>query len=106
VIFPKTKCIRTVYLYNNLNNRKNHNLLGYESIKYIKERENEANIQLSGMPNTKIQYKFTRGDWNHREQNSKHQDLVGPLQAENRVYDFTTPDEVVEVTIESWSDIK
>jgi glycosidase len=63
-------------------------------------------IQLSGMPNTAIQYKFTRGDWNHREQNSTHQDLVGPLQAENRVYEFTVPDDVVECTIESWSDIK
>lgn len=68
--------------------------------------ETTAEIQLTGMPNTSAEYKFTRGDWDRREQNTQHQDLVGPLQRENRVYEFTTPDDILEVTIDSWSDIK
>lgn len=53
-----------------------------------------------------IEYKFTRGDWEKREQNSAGQDLVGPTQSENRKYSFTEDNHVEDIVIEKWFDKK
>ena len=52
-----------------------------------------------------MEYKFTRGSWNMREQNAAGEDLVGPLQKQNREYIFETDEDVLECTIDKWSDI-
>lgn len=75
---------------------------------YIMKRTSKTTceISLSGMALSKIEYKFTRGSWDKREQNAKGADLVGPLQKENRYYTFEKDGNAEECVIEKWSDIK
>lgn len=61
---------------------------------------------MTGTAMSSIEYKYNRGNWNKREQNEEHKDLVGPLQKENREYTFEKNGAVVEDVIGSWSDIK
>ena len=60
---------------------------------------------LTGVELSSIEYKYNRGNWDAREQNAEHVDLVGPLQKENREYTFYEDEVVVEDVIESWSDV-
>ncbi|WP_053070242.1 alpha-amylase family glycosyl hydrolase [Alkalihalobacillus pseudalcaliphilus] len=53
-----------------------------------------------------VEFKFTRGDWSKREQNSEGQDLVGDRQTQNRVYTFEEEEKVEELIVEKWSDIE
>lgn len=61
---------------------------------------------MTGPELSSIEYKYNRGNWDAREQNAEHVDLVGPLQKENREYTYYEDNYVVEDTIESWSDIQ
>ena len=61
---------------------------------------------MTGLEMSSIEYKYNRGNWDAREQNADHVDLVGSLQKENREYTFYENDYVVTDTIESWSDIE
>ena len=61
---------------------------------------------MTGTELSSIEYKYNRGNWDAREQNADHVDLVGPLQKENREYTYYEDNYVVEDTIESWSDIQ
>lgn len=61
---------------------------------------------MTGAEFSSIEYKYNRGNWDAREQNANHVDLVGPLQKENREYTYYEDNYVVEDTIESWSDIQ
>lgn len=61
---------------------------------------------LTGAAYSGIEYKYNRGNWDAREQNAEHQDLVGPLQKENREYNFVEDGFVQEDVIESWSDVQ
>lgn len=61
---------------------------------------------MTGAELSSIEYKYNRGNWDAREQNADHVDLVGPLQKENREYTYYEDNYVVEDTIESWSDIQ
>lgn len=61
---------------------------------------------MTGTELSSIEYKYNRGNWEAREQNSEHVDLVGPLQKENREYTYYEDNYVVEDVIESWSDIQ
>ncbi|WP_075717390.1 alpha-amylase family glycosyl hydrolase [Roseburia sp. 499] len=61
---------------------------------------------LTGEAYSDIEYKYNRGNWDAREQNADHQDLVGPLQKENREYSFEEDGFVQEDVIESWSDVQ
>ena len=66
----------------------------------------EITLTLKAKEMTKMEYKYTRGNWDKREQNSKGQDLVGEKQLQNRVYQFFIEQEEIEDTIEKWSDIQ
>ena len=74
---------------------------------YIMTRTSETTceIKLTAEAYSSIEYKFTRGSWNMREQNAAGEDLVGPLQKQNREYIFETDEDVLECTIDKWSDI-
>ena len=74
---------------------------------YIMTRTSETTceIQLTAEAYSSIEYKFTRGSWDMREQNAAGEDLVGPLQKQNREYIFETDEDVLECTIDKWSDI-
>ena len=61
---------------------------------------------MTGTELSSIEYKYNRGNWDAREQNAQHVDLVGPLQKENREYTYYEDNYVVEDTIESWSDVQ
>ena len=61
---------------------------------------------MTGLELSSIEYKYNRGNWDAREQNAEHIDLVGPLQKENRDYTYYEDNYVVEDVIESWSDIQ
>lgn len=61
---------------------------------------------MTGLEMSSIQYKYNRGNWDAREQNAEHVDLVGSLQKENREYTYYEDNFVVEDVIESWSDIE
>ncbi|MED1560721.1 hypothetical protein AJ85_09400 [Alkalihalobacillus alcalophilus ATCC 27647 = CGMCC 1.3604] len=61
-------------------------------------------ITIEGRPFEMVEYKFTRGDWSKREQNSEGVDLIGERQTQNRIYTFEEDDHVFEVTIERWAD--
>lgn len=65
-----------------------------------------AQITISNVAQGSIEYKFTRGSWTMREQNSEGADLIGPEQKQNRNYRFEKDDAQVDVTIEHWSDAK
>lgn len=73
---------------------------------YILEEvgENTYEITMEDRAYSMTQYKFTRGGWGTREQNSAGEDLIGERQMENRVYSFTEDDRVEEITIERWAD--
>lgn len=75
---------------------------------YIMERTSQTTCEITihAMASSKIEYKFTRGSWEKREQNAKGADLVGPLQKENRYYTFEKDGKAEECVIEKWSDIK
>ncbi len=75
---------------------------------YIMERTSETTceIELSAEAYSSMEYKFTRGSWDMREQNAGGEDLVGPLQKQNREYIFENDGDVLECTIEKWSDIQ
>ena len=60
---------------------------------------------MTGDELSSIEYKYNRGNWDAREQNENHVDLVGPLQKENREYTYYEDNYVVEDVIGSWSDI-
>ncbi|WP_026688389.1 hypothetical protein [Alteribacter aurantiacus] len=51
-----------------------------------------------------VQYKFTRGGWGTREQNSDGEDLIGDRQMENRIYLFSEDSHTETIEIESWAD--
>ena len=74
---------------------------------YIMTRTSEitCEIKLTAEAYSSMEYKFTRGSWNMREQNAAGEDLVGPLQKQNREYIFETDEDVLECTIDKWSDI-
>lgn len=61
---------------------------------------------MTGLELSSIEYKYNRGNWDAREQNASHVDLVGPLQKENREYTFYEDNYVSEDVIESWSDVE
>lgn len=61
---------------------------------------------MTGAELSSIEYKYNRGNWDAREQNENHVDLVGPLQKENREYTYYEDNYVVEDVIGSWSDIQ
>lgn len=61
-------------------------------------------ITIEGQAFSMVQYKFTRGGWAIREQNSEGQDLIGDRQIENRIYQFNHDDHIEEIVIERWSD--
>ena len=61
---------------------------------------------MTGLEFSSIEYKYNRGNWDAREQNADHVDLVGPLQKENREYTYYEDNYVVEDVIESWSDVQ
>lgn len=61
---------------------------------------------MTGAELSSIEYKYNRGNWDAREQNENHIDLVGPLQKENREYTYYQDNYVVEDVIESWSDVQ
>lgn len=74
---------------------------------YIMTRTSETacEIKLTAEAYSSIEYKFTRGSWDMREQNAAGEDLIGPLQKQNREYIFETDEDVLECTIDKWSDI-
>lgn len=74
---------------------------------YIMTRTSETTceIKLTAEAYSSMEYKFTRGSWDMREQNAAGEDLVGPLQKQNREYSFENDEDVLECTIEKWSDI-
>lgn len=74
---------------------------------YIMTRTSETTceIKLTAEAYSSMEYKFTRGSWDMREQNAAGEDLVGPLQKQNREYIFETDEDVLECTIDKWSDI-
>ncbi|WP_440896755.1 alpha-amylase family glycosyl hydrolase [Amphibacillus sp. Q70] len=61
-------------------------------------------ISIDGQAFEMVEYKFTRGSWDRREQNSAGQDLIGERQTDNRLYTFEQDDHVEEIIIERWSD--
>lgn len=61
---------------------------------------------MTGLELSSIEYKYNRGNWDAREQNENHVDLVGPLQKENREYTYFDDNYVVEDVIATWSDIE
>lgn len=75
---------------------------------YIMTKVDEYTYEytMSGLEMSSIEYKYNRGNWDAREQNAEHVDLVGALQKENREYTFYEDNCVVTDTIESWSDIE
>lgn len=75
---------------------------------YVVERTSKttASITISNVANGKIEYKFTRGSWNAREQDATGADTIGPEKKQNRSYLFDEDNAVEEVEIEKWSDIK
>lgn len=74
---------------------------------YIMTRTSETacEIELTAEAYSSMEYKFTRGSWDMREQNAAGEDLVGPLQKQNREYTFESDGDVLECTIDKWSDI-
>lgn len=60
---------------------------------------------MTGAERSAMEYKYNRGNWDAREQNAEHVDLVGPLQKENREYTYMEDNYIVEDVIDSWSDI-
>lgn len=76
--------------------------------RYIVERTSKttATITLTNVAKGNIEYKFTRGSWNAREQNADGADVIGPEQKQNRNYRFDEDNTTVDVVIEHWSDIK
>ncbi len=51
-----------------------------------------------------VQFKFTRGCWDTREQNEAGEDVVGADQQENRQHIFRTNGETIVLEIERWAD--
>ena len=76
--------------------------------KYIMKKVGDCTYEytMTGLELSSIEYKYNRGNWDAREQNAQHVDLVGPLQKENREYTYYEDNYVVEDVIESWSDVK
>ncbi|MCM1089129.1 MAG: alpha-amylase family glycosyl hydrolase [Muribaculaceae bacterium] len=74
---------------------------------YIMTRTSETacEIELTAEAYSSMEYKFTRGSWDMREQNAAGEDLVGPLQKQNREYTFESDGDVLECTIDKWSDL-
>lgn len=77
-----------------------------EDEQFIMERvdDNTYEITIEDKAFSMVQYKFTRGGWGTREQNSDGEDLIGDRQMENRVYLFSEDDYTEVVEIESWAD--
>ncbi len=72
---------------------------------YLLQSENgEYSISLEFPQNYLIQFKFTRGCWDTREQNIEGADLIGPEQRENRTYIFHSNEEAISLEIEKWAD--
>lgn len=67
--------------------------------------ETECSISLEADAFSKMQFKFTRGTWDKREQGADGKDLIGPDKTENRSYTFEEDAHTLECTIEKWSDI-
>ena len=76
--------------------------------KYIMTKVDEHTYEytMTGLELSTIEYKYNRGNWDAREQNADHVDLVGPLQKENREYTYYEDNYIVEDVIENWSDIQ
>ena len=76
--------------------------------KYIMTKVDDYTYEytMTGPELSGIEYKYNRGNWDAREQNAEHVDLVGPLQKENREYTYYEDNYVVEDVIESWSDVE
>lgn len=76
--------------------------------KYIMTKVDDYTYEytMTGPELSGIEYKYNRGNWDAREQNADHVDLVGPLQKENREYTYYEDNYVVEDVIESWSDVE
>lgn len=73
---------------------------------YRLEQENDYyTISLSFPENYLIQFKFTRGEWDKREQNISGEDLVGHDQRENRSHVFRADEKTVHFKVERWADI-
>lgn len=63
-------------------------------------------IAIDGQAFEMIEYKFTRGSWDRREQNSSGQDLIGERQTQNRIFTFDQDEHTEKIVIEKWSDIE
>lgn len=63
-------------------------------------------ITIDGEAFEMIEFKFTRGSWDRREQNSAGQDLIGERQTQNRIFTFAKEEHVEEIVIEKWSDLE
>lgn len=77
---------------------------------YIMERVDDTHCQIkitvTGKETSALEYKFTRGSWDMREQDSEGADLIGDEHKQNRYYYFTdTYEDTVNLVIEKWSDI-
>lgn len=78
--------------------------------KYIMERTDATHakitITVNGVVAENLEYKFTRGNWDKREQDIDGKDLVGDDHKENRFYKYSdTTTATITGTIERWSDL-
>lgn len=101
VTVPENTPDEPIYIIGTFNNWK----VSDESCVMTKVDEYTYEYTLTGAELSGIEYKYNRGNWDAREQNAEHIDLVGPLQKENREYTFEEDSAVVEDVIESWSDV-
>jgi len=74
---------------------------------FIMERTSQTTCEISLVRTGKsvVEYKFTRGSWDMREQNASGEDLVGVRQRQNRDYKFEDDDFVLNIEVEKWSDL-
>ena len=74
---------------------------------YIMERTSQTTceITLTAQAKSTIEYKFTRGTWDLREQNAAGEDLVGARQRQNRDYRFEEDGFVLNIEVEKWIDL-
>ena len=102
VTVPENTPDEPIYIIGSFNNWK----LAEQKYSMTKVGDYTYECTLTGGAYSDIEYKYNRGNWNAREQNANHEDLVGTLQKENREYNFEEDGYVQEDVIESWSDVQ
>lgn len=75
-----------------------------ETMQLTRTSDNTAEITMALDEGTVISYKYTRGSWAMREQNTDHQDRLAGTTSENRRATIAATEQ--KDVIEAWSDIK